>query len=1180
MLVAGLGLMACHSKVAEKSATTPDPPVQSAAAPVVAPKPPLAATNEYHGLSVVDPFRWLEHAADSDVQSWTAQQNAKARTYLDGLPVRQRIKDRLEQLTVQTAPDYSSLTWRGDRLFALKFQPPAQQPMLVTMPSLTNLTSEKVVLDPNRLTTNGATTIDWFVPSPDGQWVAVSLSDSGSEAGTLHLYSTSLGQPLTDVIPRVHGPTAGGSVAWTSQGLLYTRYPSKEERPPAELGFYQQIFFHKLGEPASQDRYEFGKDFPRIAEIQLKSSPDGARVLASVANGDGGQLAHYLREPSGQWREIAGFGDEVKLVEFGRDPLYVEWGSDPALYLLSFQGAPKGQILRLPLTATNLSEASVALAESKQVIANFKPAASGLALVYVNGGPGQFAYFDYFDQAVRRVEERVPTAVTELVVLRGDDILFRVETYTTPYEWLNYNPSRTRERIATTPLAGSAPAGFGDVEVVREMVPSRDGTQVPLNIIRKRGTQLDGNNPTILTGYGGFGISQLPQFDITRRLWLDQGGIWAMANLRGGQEFGEPWHDAGALTNKQNVFDDFAACAEFLIRSNYTRTARLALRGGSNGGLLMGATLTQHPSLARAVVSHVGLYDMLRAELDANGTFNTTEFGTVNDPAQFKALYAYSPYHHVQDQTSYPAILMMTGANDGRVNPAHSRKMTARLQAANTATRPILLRTSSSGHGIGTAFSERVEQLADVYAFLCDQLGVDFSLIDRGPWSGAVTPASIIVKAKLLRENMAARLLVSKSQSLSDPVTYPPVVAEAEHGNVVRFVARNLEPATSYYYGLEVEGTLEKGKAGQFQTLPPAGPASFTIAFSGDARTGSTLDTFDRIREHRPLLFMNLGDFHYLDIQTNHLGRFRDGYDAVLASPQQAALYRQVPFVYVWDDHDFAGNNSNRKAPAREAARLAYAENVPHYPLPLAFADRDGGPICQSFSVGRVKFIVTDCRSERDDAKKKDDAAKTMLGAQQKAWFKQELLAANGKYPLICWVESVAWIGKAGTNYYHGIKTNQYGYIHHTQLRTEPNAKTNQFVVPGAEDWWSVYSTERREIADFIKANRIRGVCILHADSHMLAADDGSNSDYATGGGAPIPVMCAAPLDKEPSIKGGPYSQGVYRVKPGEGCFGLFTVSDRGEALDVTYSGRNNRDEEKISLKFSVRASAEALAIK
>jgi len=246
-----------------------------------------------------------------------------------------------------------------------------------------------------------------------------------------------------------------------------------------------------------------------------------------------------------------------------------------------------------------------------------------------------------------------------------------------------------------------------------------------LNIVRKKGTKQDGNNPTLLYGYGGYGISMSPSFDFTRRLWFDRGGVFIVANIRGGGEFGEEWHKAGNLTKKQNVFDDFATAGKYLIDQKWTRPEKLALLGGSNGGLLMGALITQHPELMRAVISFVGIYDMLRVELAPNGAFNVTEFGTVKDPEQFKALYAYSPYHHVVDGTKYPSILFMTGANDGRVAPYHSRKMTARLDEANKSANPILLRTSSSaGHGIGTALSERIKQQADEYSFLFAQLGM------------------------------------------------------------------------------------------------------------------------------------------------------------------------------------------------------------------------------------------------------------------------------------------------------------------------------------------------------------------------------------------------------------------------------------------------------------------------
>jgi len=382
--------------------------------------------------------------------------------------------------------------------------------------------------------------------------------------------------------------------------------------------------------------------------------------------------------------------------------------------------------------------------------------------------------------------------------------------------------------------------------------------------------------------------------------------------------------------------------------------------------------------------------------------------------------------------------------------------------------------------------------------------------------------------------------------------------------------------STSYRHG-----QLDRTKRGELRTFPPAGPASFTLAFASCARTGSASDVFDRIRELRPLFYMNMGDFHYLDIRTNSRPRFRAAYDSVLASPQQSELYRQVPFVYMWDDHDFGGNNSDRRM-FNDAPRATYEEFVPHYPLVFGH----GGPISQSFSVGRVKFILTDLRSARDAVTNRDDGAKSMMGAQQKEWFKRQLLEANGRYPLICWVSTVPWIGLPGTNVYRTVRTNEFGFIHHTNLigrtNNEPfGTRTNAaqgFRRRGRseprpdEDHWSVFATERREIADFIKSNHISGVCILHGDSHMLAADDGSNSDYATGGGAPIPVMCAAPLDQEPSLKGGPYSQGVYRVRQGESGFGLLTVDDWGDRVYVYYSGRNNRNKEKVSLSFSVPA--------
>jgi prolyl oligopeptidase len=1176
--------------------------VAPADAAVRTPKKPVV--NEYHGVKVTDDYQWLENASDPAVRRWTDAQNKQARAFLDKLPARPWVEYRLGQLLNDPSTNYFSLSWRRGRFFLMKFQPPAQQPVLITLSSVTNLDSERLILDPNQLDPKGGTTIDWFVPSPDGSLVAVSLSKNGSESGTLFFYDTATGERRADVIPRVHGPTAGGSAAWNAEGtgLFYTRYPREGERPAADLGFYQQVYFHKLGAPAEQDTYEIGRQFPRIAEIELEASPDGRRLLASVANGDGGQYAHYLREPSGQWRQVARFTDKITRVRFGRDPLYIEAGKDNALYLLSLDNAPKGKILRLPFSATELRQATVVVPQSTNVIKDFQPSASGMALVFMDGGPSEFAFLDYFENKLRGPRDRDNVAVQQVVVGQGDELLYRTVTFTEPYTWWRFDPTRDRERAVATPLAGGTPADFGDIEVVREMVPSKDGTKVPLSIIRKKGTRFTGENPTLLTGYGGFGISLEPRFDPSTRVWFDQGGVLAVANLRGGGEFGEDWHLAGNLTRKQNVFDDFAACAQFLIRSNYTRPAKLAIRGGSNGGLLVGALLTQWPGLAHTAVAHVGIYDMLRVERDPNGAFNVTEFGSVRDPAQFRALHDYSPYHRAKDGGDYPAVLLLTGEHDGRANPAHSRKMTARLQAVTASKRPVLLRTRAhTGHGPGTALTDRIQELADVYAFLFDRLGVEYSLVDRGPLVGAVTPSSARVKAKLARDGLDARLVLSRTPLLTKRSYVGRAVPATNQYNIVDFALNKLEPDTKYYYALEIDGRLEMGKRGSFRTFPRPGPASFQFAFASCAHTGSPSESFDRIRENDPLFFLHMGDFQYLDIRTNSRARFRAAYDSVLASPQQSELYRNVPLAYVWDDHDFGGNNANRRSPTHEAARLTYEEFMPHYPLVF---DRDG-PISQSFSVGRVKFILTDLRSERDSVTNKDDANKTLMGDQQKAWFKQELLEANGRYPLIVWMSTVPWIGQDRTNVYRNVRTNEFGYIHHTNLvgRTNPEprrgfgrfgggSRTNEASgsstntarpgssrppPPSDQDHWSVFSTERREIADFIKSNGIRSVCIIHGDSHMIAADDGSHSDYATGGGLPIPVMCGGPLDQDPSLKGGPYSQGVYKMHKGESGFGWMRVDDHGDRIDVTYSGRNHRNEEKISLKFTVPASPTAM---
>jgi prolyl oligopeptidase len=1190
---------------------------------VKTPRKPVV--NEYQGVKVTDDYQWLEDARSADTREWTARQNARTRAWMDARPIQSRLADELEVYYEDSPATYYAMTSRSNLNFMLRFKPPQQQPVLITLRTLFRPDDAKVVVDPNKLNTNGTTAIDWFVPSPDGKLVAVSLSEKGSEDGTLHFFESADGKELTNRVPRVQYPTAGGSAAWAADGsgVFYTRFPHKGERPPGDEHFFQQVYFHKLGTPHTEDRYEIGKEFPRIAEIELQSSPDGKLILATVANGDGGDYFHWLRLADGAWKQISKFEDGIKSATFSEDG---------ALYLLSRKEAPHGKILRLALDAAPLAVASATtfVAQGEAVIDTFTPSTNGLYVKELVGGPSQLRYFDLAGKLRRKVEFKDPVTVQEMLVRRGEDLTFRSVSYTRPSSWEYYFPDTNR--VFRSGLSARSPVDFDDIEVVREFAVSKDGTKVPLNILRKKGTKLDGNNPTILYGYGGYGISQTPNFSVSRRIWFDAGGVYAIANLRGGSEFGEEWHKAGNLTKKQNVFDDFIACAEHLIRSNYTNPKKLAIQGGSNGGLLMGAALTQRPDLFQAVAAHVGIYDMLRIELEPNGAFNVTEYGSVKDKAQFDALFGYSPLHRVKNGVSYPAVLLTTGENDGRVNPYNSKKMAARLQAATRSKRPILLRTSASaGHGMGSSLRDKVAQEADVWTFLIDQLGASIetwfggSPVERGPWSGAVTPASAVVKAKLRDPGARARLVISRNASLTRATRTPAQISSFEGGKVVAFPLNNLQPDTEYYYALEVDGEVIRDKAGRFRTFPSPGPASFTFAFASCGETGSTNASYEMIRRHTPLFYMNDGDFHYKNIKEDSVRRFRRAYDRVLKSPVQAQLYRDVPFVYMWDDHDFGGDNANRKAGSHTAARRTYDEYVPHYPLGAGGGD---APIYQSFAVGRVKFILTDLRSERDPADQKDDEKKSMMGAKQKEWFKKELLASNGRYPLIFWVSSVPWIGTAGTNYYR-VATNYFGYIHHTNITEamrppqrerrnrdgadqrdgtdategegadragrrgggrgdfagfgERGGGTNRFGgrgfgrnrFPFGEDHWSVFSAERKEIADFIKEHNIRGLAILHGDAHMLGADNGQYSDYATNGGVRIPVMCAAPLEQNSSIKGGPYSQGVYRAKKGEGCFGLVTVTDEGGPITVRFSGRNNRDEEKISLEFTVAVASQ-----
>ncbi|HVO31423.1 MAG TPA: prolyl oligopeptidase family serine peptidase [bacterium] len=712
--------------LAATAAATPVDPAAAAAKVPLPDSPKKPVVDEYHGTKVTDDYRWLENWDDPTVKTWSEQQNAHARAYLEALPHRQEIHDRLEQILKSGSDSYGGLMFRGGILFAQKHEPKKQQPYLVTLKSADDKKSEKTLLDPNVIDPTGHTAIDFWVPSIDGKFVAVSLSKNGSESGDLHLYEVASGKEVGEVIPHVNNGTAGGSMAFTpdDKGFWYTRYPRGTEHAAADAGFYQQVYFHKIGTKTEDDVYELGKDLPKIAEIVVATTLDGKYVGAEVKNGDGGEVEYFVKPtdaPAGKWTQVSSFADRLVAMSFG---------VDGNAYFLSRKDAPRGKIVRIPLATPTIDKATVIVPESDGGIEGFTATKSKLYVSDLVGGPSRVRVFDL---ATGKQEKKdLPilevSAVRDVVRVAADSdrVLFDNVSYLKPATWFSYDPKTAK--ATKTALFQTSIVNYDDAEIVREMVTSKDGTKVPVNILKKKSTKLDGTNPLILYAYGGYGVSQTPGFSGGLRVWLDEGGIWVVANIRGGGEFGDQWHLDGNLLKKQNDYDDFYACAEWLIAQKYTSREKLAILGGSNGGLLMGAALTQHPEEYRAVVSQVGVYDMLRVETTPNGLFNVTEYGSVKDPEQFKAMYAYSPLHRVQDGAKYPSIMLMTGANDPRVEPWHSRKFAARLQAANKSANPILLRTESdSGHGIGASIDQIIGERTDMFAFYLHELGVTWT---------------------------------------------------------------------------------------------------------------------------------------------------------------------------------------------------------------------------------------------------------------------------------------------------------------------------------------------------------------------------------------------------------------------------------------------------------------------
>ena len=678
-----------------------------------------STTQDFFGVTVSDDFTWLENPADPYTRAWTNAENAYSRRYLDAMPARAALHQRLQSLIGSTSNAYSALVERGGVVFALKNAPPQQRPVLVVLKSVDDVASERVLFDPGAAAPDGSLAIDFFRPSLDGRRVAIAVSTGGSDGATLRVIDVATGQALADQIPRVTSAASGGDVAWSvgSTGLFCTQTPAPGSRPADYAQSLEQVVFHKLGMPPAQDRLELGAGLPRLSRVRLESSRDGRSVLALVENGRGGDVSLYLKPADangeGAWRRLASESDGVRDAQFG---------DDDALYIKSILNAARGKLLRLPLAGTknvDWDRMTTIAVPVEGAIQRFAVAGGTLYLTEGQAGASRLRAIDVRTRRATAVSLPAMSGVTALARVGRNDVVAQVASYLEPPLWMRVGGGHAKR----TALVMTSDANFSDSDVVREFATSRDGTPVPLDILRRKSTRLDSRNPVLLTVGGAMGQGATPDFDAARRVWLDRGGVIAVATLRGGVEPGEAWRADGVRLHKQNTFDDFIAAAEYLVKRGYTQPALLGARGRGDGALVMGAALTQRPELFRAVVSAAGRYDMLRFERDAAGEYDAPEFGSVKDRAQFDASFAYSPLRAVRDGGNYPAVLLMAGERDGRVNPAHSRKMAARLQQANPSGRVILLLTdTSSGQMSQASLAETVDQATDEIGFFLNEV--------------------------------------------------------------------------------------------------------------------------------------------------------------------------------------------------------------------------------------------------------------------------------------------------------------------------------------------------------------------------------------------------------------------------------------------------------------------------
>ena len=689
-------------------------------------KPPVApvhpVTDTYFGTSITDPYRWMEDSKAPEFQSWAKAQATYTEDVLKSLPGREKLLNRIAELD-NAGTVINSLQSYGGRYFYLKTTPADKNRKLYMRDAKSG--KETLLVDPEKLT-QGAVhySIDYINPTYDGKRLAYGISPGGSENSVIHILDVDTGKESSETIDRAEF----GLTAWLpdNQSFFYVRLNKVGPNdPPTEKYLRARNLLHKVGTDPDKDEPVFGfglspqvtfaePDFPIVAYV-----PGADWIAGIIAHGVRNEVTIYyarLSELNGAktpWRKLADVNDDITNADIHGDDIY----------LLSHHSASRYQVLRTSLKNPDLAHAQVVVPAGEAVLRDLKAAADALYVQQLDAGIGRLLRVPYSGGKAQQIPLPFEGAIDAIFVdQREPGIILVTESWTKPRVTLAYDPKTNK--LTDLKLAPLPPVDFSQIESREVKARSADGTMVPLSIVLKRGTPLDGTAPTYLNGYGSYGITQDPGFVPTWLAWLERGGIIAVAHIRGGGEYGEDWHNAGRMLTKQNTISDFIACAEYLIQNKYTSPKKLAIRGGSAGGITVGGSITQRPELFAAAADLVPSSDMLRMETTPGGPANIPEFGTVKSEDGFKGLYLMSAYHHIKDETPYPAVLVTTGINDPRVESWEAAKMAARLQAATSSHKPVLLRIDyDAGHGFGSTKPQQEQLTADTYSFFLWQFG-------------------------------------------------------------------------------------------------------------------------------------------------------------------------------------------------------------------------------------------------------------------------------------------------------------------------------------------------------------------------------------------------------------------------------------------------------------------------